>query len=45
MAENRPRTVSDLGKFNAQGYRFAKGDSSDEQLVFTRPKPAPAKAG
>ena len=45
MAENRPRTVSDLGKFNSQGYRFAKGDSSDDQLVFTRPKPAPAKAG
>ena len=45
MAEHRPRTVSDLGKFNAQGYRFAKGDSSDDQLVFTRPKPAPAKAG
>ncbi|MCH2162129.1 MAG: peroxide stress protein YaaA [Phycisphaerales bacterium] len=45
MAENRPRTVSDLGKFNAQGYRFAKGDSNDDHLVFTRPKPAPAKAG
>lgn len=44
MADRRPRTIEALRDFDAQGYRLAKADSSDEQLVFTRPKPAPMSA-
>ena len=45
MAENRPTSISDLGAFDTEGYRFDKRKSSEQALVFTRPKPATMKAG
>ncbi|MCH2101569.1 MAG: peroxide stress protein YaaA [Planctomycetes bacterium] len=47
MADNRPRTVSELSKFNLEGYRFQAKEGNDELMVFSRPRPAAAskKAG
>lgn len=47
MADTRPKTVEALAKFDVQGYRLQKKDSTGDTLVFSRPKPAPmsAKAG
>jgi cytoplasmic iron level regulating protein YaaA (DUF328/UPF0246 family) len=43
--DNRIDKVSDLKSFDADGYRFAKHLSSDEEFTFTRPQPPPpAKA-
>jgi len=42
MADNRPRTVADLSKFNLEGYRFQAKESSDELMVYSRPRPAAA---
>ena len=44
MADTRPKTVAALADFDAQGYRLQKKDSTEETLVFSRPKPAPASA-
>jgi uncharacterized protein len=40
MADHRPKTVTALRKFDADGYTLSK-DSTDDTLVFTRPKPLP----
>ena len=44
MADTRPKTVAALADFDAQGYRLQKKDSTEDTLVFSRPKPAPASA-
>lgn len=44
MADTRPKTLDALRGFDARGYELQATDSSDEQLVFTRPKPAPMSA-
>ena len=43
MADNRPRTVSDLSKFNLEGYRFQAKEGNEHLLVFSRPRPASAR--
>ena len=40
MADHRPKTVAALRNFDAEGYTLSK-DSTDDTLVFTRPKPLP----
>ena len=45
MADNRPKTISELSDFDDEGYRFESRKSTEKALVFTRPKPATAKAG
>ena len=45
LAEHRPTSLSALSGFDTEGYRFDKRKSSEETLVYTRPKPATAKAG
>jgi cytoplasmic iron level regulating protein YaaA (DUF328/UPF0246 family) len=40
MADHRPKTITALRKFNAEGYTLSD-DSTDDTLVFTRPKPLP----
>lgn len=47
MAENRPRSVSELAQFDLEGYRFRAKESGDGLMVFSRPRPAAAskKAG
>ena len=42
MADNRPRTVADLSKFNLEGYRFQAKEGDEELMVFSRPRPASA---
>ena len=42
MADNRPRTVADLSKFNLEGYRFQAKEGNEELMVFSRPRPASA---
>ncbi len=44
MADHRPKTIADLSRFDSEGYRFDRSESSDTTLVFTRPKPAPVSA-
>lgn len=41
MADHRPRTLTALRGFDADGYTVSDASTS-ETLVFTRPKPAPA---
>ena len=40
MADHRPKTITALRKFDAEGYTLSD-DSTDDTLVFTRPKPLP----
>lgn len=42
--ENRISDPADLMKFDAGGYRFEPEGSKGDNLLFTRPQPAPAKA-
>ncbi|WP_203293121.1 peroxide stress protein YaaA [Maricaulis parjimensis] len=42
--ENRISDPADLVKFDAGGYRFEPDGSKGDNLLFTRPQPAPAKA-
>ena len=42
MADNRPRTVADLSKFNLEGYRFQAKEGDEGLMVFSRPRPAAA---
>jgi cytoplasmic iron level regulating protein YaaA (DUF328/UPF0246 family) len=44
MSDTRPKTVAALADFEVQGYRLQKKDSTEDTLVFSRPKPAPASA-
>jgi cytoplasmic iron level regulating protein YaaA (DUF328/UPF0246 family) len=39
MADNRPRTVADLSKFDLDGYRFHAKESNEQLMVFSRPRP------
>ena len=43
MSDHRPKTLKDLQGFDTQGYRFHAGDSTDDVMVFTRPKPPPVR--
>ena len=43
MAEHRPCSVADLSGFDLEGYRLNAAASGEEELVFTRPKPAAKK--
>ena len=43
MADHRPKTLKDLQGFDSEGYRYHAGDSTDEVMVFTRPKPPPVR--
>ena len=43
MSDNRPKRVADLDGFDLEGYRFAKKESDENVLVFSRPKPAAKK--
>ena len=43
MADNRPRNVADLSKFNLEGYRFQAREGDEHLLVFSRPRPASAR--
>lgn len=43
MSDNRPKRIADLDGFDLEGYRFAKKESDDNLLVFSRPKPAAKK--
>lgn len=43
MSDNRPKRIADLDGFDLEGYRFAKAESDDAVLVFSRPKPAARK--
>jgi cytoplasmic iron level regulating protein YaaA (DUF328/UPF0246 family) len=40
MADNRPRTVAELSKFDLEGYRFQAKEGDKELMVFSRPRPA-----
>ena len=36
IIKNRLNSIEELTSFSAEGYRFSKKDSSDNQLVFLR---------
>lgn len=42
-AQNRIERADDLKGFDADGYQFKAGDSTDDLWVFSRPQPAPKK--
>ena len=44
MAEHRPTNADALRDFDLEGYRCDVKASSEEKLVFSRPKPAPRSA-
>ena len=39
--DHRAETAADLKGFDYEGYRFARGQSSDEVFTFVRPQPPP----
>ena len=39
MSEHRPKNAKDLEGFNVEGYKIHKPASTDDVLVFRRPKP------
>ena len=43
MSTDRPSKPADLSGFNLEGYRIKKSASSENELVFVRPKPAAKK--
>ncbi|WP_026941749.1 peroxide stress protein YaaA [Hellea balneolensis] len=43
IMQNRVDRAEGLKDFNLDGYKFNKTDSSETELVFTRPQPAPKK--
>lgn len=43
IIENRIDNPDQLGQFNVDGYRLDKAGSTPDQLLFTRPQPAPKK--
>ena len=43
MSTDRPSKPADLSGFNLEGYRIKKSASSENELVFIRPKPAAKK--
>ena len=40
MADNRPRTVAELSKFDLEGYQFQAKEGAEALMVFSRPRPA-----
>merc|ERR1712176_660830 len=40
IAENNVQDVDGIRRFDTEGYKLAKSKSSDDTLVFDRPKPA-----
>ncbi|PTB82672.1 peroxide stress protein YaaA, partial [Pseudidiomarina aestuarii] len=36
MMNNKPKSIADLQKFNAAGYRFSSAESTATELVFLR---------
>jgi len=42
-ADTRARQANDLKAFDYQGYRFVAGQSTDQDWVFSRPQPPPAR--
>ena len=43
MADNRPRTVADLSKFDLEGYRFQAKEGNEQLMVFSRLRPVAAR--
>ena len=44
MADNNPKTIKDLSKFNTEGYKLDKHLSSSNLLIYTRPRPSAIKS-